>query len=80
MITVTTQDIAVGMFKKIRVILARNILNYITAQIMLDSFIHTPFAIYISATISSHGERQPILSAPTPHHRFSWIFVRETLV
>ena len=74
MITVTTQDIAVGMFKKIRVILARNIL------IMLDSFIHTPFAIYISATISSHGERQPILSAPTPHHRFSWIFVRETLV
>ena len=77
MITVTTQDIAVGMFKKIRVILAR---NNITAQIMLDSLIHTPFAIYISATISSHGERQPILSAPTPHHRFSWIFVRETLV
>ena len=77
MITVTTQDIAVGMFKKIRVILARNI---ITAQFMLESFIHTPFAIYISATISSHGERQPILSAPTPHHRFSWIFVRETLV
>ena len=77
MITVTTQDIAVGMFKKIRVILAR---NNITAQVMLDNFIHTQFAIYISATISSHGERQPILSAPTPHHRFSWIFVRETLV
>jgi len=30
--------------------------------------------------MSSHAQRQPILSAPTPHHRFSWIFVRETLV